>query len=252
MMMRNKNTERSNMTEIIWTYDVKKAAERSKFVSTFYKECFESLSDKEMEDINNDDNEYLESLSNKERKASLELEKFRQENVGKWDKKREERLKKYDGGIIIFSKSLDIDNGIIDTKSTHTFTAVEKNGKIGIFLSDGFYEDNLFCDYLHNEDELDLFFDSIDIRSDHIDSDFRKTQFRRYAESVHIYFDIEEIINGNSVILSFSDGMWFSDNWKNEEHYVGWRLDSLASDRDIIIEEIKDYMEKNQIAKNCA
>lgn len=39
--------------------------------------------------------------------------------------------------------------------------------------------------------------------------------------------------------------MWFSDNWRNEENYIEWSLDISASDRDTIIEEIKDYMKKN-------
>lgn len=243
-----KKKEKDRMTEIIWTYDTNKATERSKSLSKSYKECFKSLSDKEIEDIKNDDKEYLESLSDKEREELSELTKFREENREKWERERQERIKKYDGGTIIASKSIEVDNGFSETKDVHIFTAVLKNGKIGIFLDDGMYEDCLFCDYLRNEDELDLFFGSIDIRSEPIDGDCRKIQYQRNAEHIYVCFGVEEIINDNQVTLSFSDGMWFSDNWKNEENYIEWSLDTSASDRDTIIKEVKDYMEKEKLS----
>ncbi len=237
------------MTEVIWIYNTKKATERRESLSKLCKESFESLSDKEREDIENDEKEYLESLGDKERKVLSELTKFGEENREKWENERQERIKKYDGGTVVASKSVKVDNGFNDTKDIHIFTAVEKNGKIGIFLDDGFYEDSLFCDYL-NEDELGLFFDSIDIISEPIDEDYRKVQYRRNAEHIFVCFGIDEIISDNYVTLSFTDGMWFSDNWKNEENYIEWSLDVSASDRDTIIKEIKDYMEKNEIARN--
>ncbi len=242
-----KKNEKYNMMETIWIYDTNKATKRTEFLS----ENFESLSDREIEDIKNDEKEYLESLCEEERKELFELEKFREENRENWKKEREERLKKYDGGTIITSISIDIDNGISDTKDIHIFTAVEKNGKIGIFLDDGFYEEYLFCDYLRNEDELDLFLHSINIRSEPIDGDCRKVQYRRNAEYIYVWFEVEEIINDNPVSLSFSDGMWFSDNWKNEENYIEWSLDASAPDRDEIFKEIKDYM-INEITENYA
>lgn len=243
-----KKKEKYNMTEVIWVYDIKKAAERRESLSKLCKKSFGSLSDKEREDIENDEKEYLESLSDEERKGLTELDKFREENREKWEKERQERIKKYDGGTIIASKSIEVDNGFSDTKDVHIFTAVLKNGKIGIFLDDGMYEDCLFCDYLHNEDELDLFLHSIDIRSEPIDGDCRKVQYRRNAEHIYVCFGIDEIIGDNLVTLSFSDGMWFSGNWKNEENYIEWSLDTSASDRDTIIKEIKDYMEKEKLS----
>lgn len=89
-----KKKDKGNMTEIIWTYDTKKATERRKSLSKLCKESFESLSDKERKDIENDDKEYLESLSDKEREELSELAKFMKENREKWENERQERIKK--------------------------------------------------------------------------------------------------------------------------------------------------------------
>ena len=63
--------------------------------------------------------------------------------------------------------------------------------------------------------------------------------------------DLESFCCGNNEIdLNFSDGIWICNDWGNEDKYPEWELDTSASDRDDIIKEIKDYMEKNETAKN--
>ncbi len=244
-----KKKDKGNMTEIIWVYDTKKAMERKKSFSKLCKEAFESLSDKEREDNENDEKEYLKSLSDKEREILSEMTKFMEDNREKWENQRQERIKSYDGGTVIVSKSFDVDDGFNEEKDVHTFTAVLKNGKIGIFKDDGFYPEDIYCHYLRNDHEFNLFFDSIRISSYPIDRQYIRGSKIGHAESTEVYFDIEETINDNPITISFSDGMWSSSNFDNEEKYQNWDLDKTESDRDDIIKEIKDYIEKENIIK---
>lgn len=217
------------MTEIIWVYDRKKAEERNRHLSDLMKDTL---------------------LEKTDIKDSSEVQKWREDHeeiLEKIREKREERIKSYDGGTIIASKSFNVDEGFNEEKDVHTFTAVLKNGKIGIFRDDGFYPENIYCHYLRNDNELNLFFDSIRVISYPIDGQYRRGSKTGYAESTDVYFDIEERINDIPITIGFSDGSWSSSSTDNEEKYPNWDLDELESDRDDIIKEIKDYIEKENI-----
>lgn len=154
----------------------------------------------------------------------------------------------YDGGTVINTKICELDNGFSDIKETNTFVVVKKNHKIGIFLiSPAIGDDDtkdcwLFCDYLRNKEELNLFFDSLYIDKDIIDRQYRRHSKDGYAEHLKVCFDVEEIINNNTISISFSYGSWFTQNWKNEEKYDEWRLDESRNNRDNIIKIIDDYI----------
>ena len=193
------------MTETIWTYDDKKAEKREKELC----ELFRSVrTDKSVERMENDDREYLASLSEEERESLLEMEKFREENREIYKKEKKERLKKYDGGTIISSTSIESDNGLGDTTDKEIFTAVEKDGKIGIFYDD-WQEEWLFCDYLRDEKELELFFESIRIRKEYVDrvsvnfviydKAINKEIYFNYSQWYPPYEDVEEeLVEDNS------------------------------------------------------
>ncbi len=102
---------------------------------------------------------------------------------------RKEKVKKYDGGKIVTIRSFVINKDHRDeTEETRTFTAVLKNGKIGIILDDESNEDHLFCDFLRNEFELKLFFNE--------------------AHNDFVCFTTNEIINDVERCINFSDGLW--------------------------------------------
>ena len=224
------------MIETIWIYDNKEISSNN--ISNVYK-----LTDEERYRFEKEDKEYLESLSEEER----EWQKNSASNINleEWKKEKEERNRKYDGGTVIKTKFLKIDNGF--NEDIHEFTAVLKDGKIGIFYP------NLFCDYLRSEKELDIFFRNIDITSYRIEGDTRKIEYRRNAEHVTIRFEVEEMINNRIMTLSFSDGKWFSYHWKNDgkfgwtlenDQIACWSLDISEWDRDTIIKEIIEYDNK--------
>lgn len=175
------------MTGNIWICDTKKS------------------SDKEKEDLENRKAMYLDYLSEEERKEWFERQKF-------W----EERVKKYDGGTIIATKSIDVDEGFSETKDIYIFTAVLKNGKIGIFLDDESYEEWLFCDFLRNEYELYLFFDSIDVNR---------------MERIYVGFMTNEIVNDIERDIWFSYGMWSPSD--DDMDIIG---DESFNDRDELID----------------
>ena len=193
------------MTGTLWIYDDKKAEKRAKELCELYRSV---RTDKSVERMENDDREYLASLSEEERESLLEMEKFREENREIYKKEKKERLKKYDGGTIISSMSIESDNGLGDIDDKEIFTAVEKNGKIGIFYDD-WQEEWLFCDYLRDEKELELFFESIRIRKEYVDRvsvDFviydktiNKEIYFNYSQWYPPYEDVEkELVEDNS------------------------------------------------------
>lgn len=173
------------MTETIWIYENKEGSISNNVADTY------KLTNEEMELSDKEDKEYLESLSEEEREwtknsaSDIDWEEL--------EKQKEERNKKYDGGRVLATKFVKFDNGFYE--EIQKYTAVLKDGKIGIFYPD------LFCDYLRNEEELKIFFKNIGKISDPIEGDTRKIEYRRNAESVYICFDLEEIINGHHMIM---------------------------------------------------
>lgn len=91
------------MTETIWIYDDKKAEKRAKEQYELFKRTH---TDEDIEKMKEEDQEYLDSLSKEERKNLLEMEKFREENKERHKNEKKDRLKKYDGGTIIASRSI--------------------------------------------------------------------------------------------------------------------------------------------------
>lgn len=188
----------------IWIYDTKKADERLEYFSKTPK-----LSDK---DLKKHKDEYLKSLDEEEREKCLGRQKFWEEHREKRRKEREETVKKYDGGTIVAIRHIDVDDRFSDTtEDTNIFTAVLKNGKIGIFVDNGFDEDYLFCDFLRNEYELEIFFDE--------------------APSAHVGFVTNEIINGIERDIYFSHGLWSPS--EDDMSIVG---DKIFNNRDELIQ----------------
>lgn len=222
------------MAETIWIYDDKKAEKRAKE----QYELFRSIhTDKDMEKMENDDQEYLYSLSEEERKNLLEMEKFIEENKERYEKEKKERLKKYDGGTIIASRPIEVDNGFSDTKDIHVFTAVEKNSKIGIFFDD-WQEEWLFCDYLRDEKELELFFESIDIRKELIYYQYRRGSKNGYDEHIDVNFVIYDRTIGKEIYFNYS--RWYPPY---EDIEKGLVEDNSYNDRDELVRLYLDLSE---------
>lgn len=201
------------MTETIWVYDHKKAEKRAKELCELIRN---NCTDESVERMENDDREYLASLSEEERESLLETERFREENREIYEKEKKERLEKYDGGIIVSSLSLEIGDRFGGATDKEIFTAVEKNGKIGIFYDD-WQTEWLFCDYLRDEKELELFFESIRVK-------------KGYVDTVSVDFVIYDKVINKEIYFNYSQ--WYPHYEDVEEELVE---DNSYNDRDELI-----------------
>lgn len=125
------------------------------------------------------------------------------------------------------------------------FKAIQENDRI--IIKD---EDSVYCDYLKNEEEMEIFFNNIRIDTYIMDNATFGTHYN-YGENpknefISVSFCIDEIIEGFPVTIDFFDGYWSSCSFYNEDLYSGWDLDESTSSRDKIIESIKLYI-KNKI-----
>jgi hypothetical protein len=84
-------------------------------------------------------------------------------------------------------------------------------GKENLSTSDHF---RLFCDYLKTKEELDLFFDSIEIGSYIVTNNMCGGHYQYgdnpKGEYVKVMFSIYETINGIDREIIFCDGKWFT------------------------------------------
>lgn len=117
-------------------------------------------------------------------------------------------------------------NDLLDTPTKHIFKAVEKNEKIYVFFDENIGEeyecDRLFCDNLKNKEELELFFNSIEIESYIVTNDMCGGNYQYgtnpKGQNITVQFNVHEHINGTDVEIMFSDGLWFSTT---EQELIG-------------------------------
>jgi hypothetical protein len=147
----------------------------------------------------------------------------------------------------LLKDSIELRTEVVETQddlseipTRNVFRAVEKNEKIAVFLNSDIgkeYEnDVLFCDYLRNKEELDLFFESIDVETYIITNDMCNGHYQ-YGEnprgqSITVQFSVHEKLNGVGIEIIFSDGEWFTT--MDNIELVG---DVAESNRDAYLKE---------------
>ena len=148
---------------------------------------------------------------------------------------------------IIKQETIETDDGFTNTKQKHLFTAIKRDDKIFVFFDENIgeeYEENrLFCDYLKNNNELDLFFESIEIEEYIITNDMCGGHYQ-YGENpkgqrIIVSLNVHETIDGCDREFYFCDGMWFTimDN----EELVG---DVAETSRDKYIQSFREELTK--------